>query len=103
MNRLERLGTEMAMLIRRQADCEAELNAIQMQMEAIRVELLKSDTKTLYADTGTMPAVGDDRPTEQFTQDVPCPGPDYCNWSRLNRIHAHTADGQIWDIGLRTT
>jgi hypothetical protein len=101
-------GTELALAIRAESDAMAEAAlAAQRAEEAtqrvheIQKRIVSASNEETWLDTGSFPSVPDDRPTE-IIRDVPCPG-DVCNWYMAGRRHAHTPDGEIWDLEFRQT
>ncbi len=110
MRRIEAWGTELAMALRREADAQAEAHlAAQRAEEASRaVEELKkriisASNEETWMTTAEWSAVVDTSAREtqvmQRFEDVPCPGP-VCAW--WNRKHAHSPDGEIWDLEFRS-
>lgn len=67
MNRLERLGLELAMAVRRRAMHDQEWRTAQARIEAITAELCDTPDDVLYRQTGEHRTVGDERPTEVIT------------------------------------
>jgi hypothetical protein len=101
-------GTELALALRTESEALAAANlAAQRAEEAaqrvqeIQKRIISASNEETWLDTGSFPSVPDDRPTE-IIRDVPCPGAE-CAWYRNGRRHAHTPDGEIWDLEFRQT
>ncbi len=96
MRKIEKLGVEMAMLIRRKAAALEELEHVDAEIAKLRRELVNMPADALYKDTAELAQVGDERPTVTF-QAIPheemygpCPGPQTCP---SQRPHVHRLDG----------
>lgn len=106
MNRAEKLGAQLVMALRARSDAQARiaeaesafLDADQV-VEELQKRILTSPSADLYVQTAEIPQVPDDRPTEQFERDIPCPGPG-CNWYTHGLRHAHMPDGAVWNLAF---
>jgi len=106
VRRIELWGTELALALRAESDAMAEATlAAQRADEAsgrvreLQKRIVSASNEDTWQDTGSFPSVPDNRET-QIIRDAPCPG-EVCNW--WGRRHAHTPDGQIWDLEFRQT
>ncbi len=96
MKKIEKLGVQLAMLIRRKDAALAELDYVEKAISKLRRELIEMPVDALYKDTAELAQVGDERPTVTF-QAIPheemygpCPGPQTCP---SQRPHVHRLDG----------
>jgi hypothetical protein len=71
------------------------------RVQEIQKRIVSASNSETWQDTGSFPSVPDNRET-QVIHDVPCPG-EVCVWYRDGRRHAHTPDGEIWDLEFRQT
>ena len=84
MTRLEKWGAEYAMLLRRRAAQQQELERTDEELEKLYQRLVTAPQSLLYQDTGEQSQVGDERPTERLLLPAALP-------ERFNQISSFTS------------
>lgn len=92
MNRLERLGAELAMLLRRHRDKQRELDEIAELLQVKQEEIFQAEPEWLYGQpSGEWQTVGDERDTSiipAVSGQQPCPGVN-CPYHEYGQYHVH--------------